>query len=155
MNPLRRSRFALKWPELPGKVLSTRKRAVAIVALALVATTLTLARRGSSAGQDESQRTSIPNLQAFHDSSGKFATFNTAGDIDTTGPFFQDLGTNGRRCVTCHQPNDAWTVSPEHIKDVSKPPKAAIQFFAPTMVRLVPQRMSPRRMRAVRPTAFS
>jgi hypothetical protein len=36
-----------------------------------------------------------------------------AGDeaLDFTGPFFQDLGTNGRRCVTCHQPSEGWTVS--------------------------------------------
>jgi cytochrome c peroxidase len=26
-------------------------------------------------------------------------------------PFFQDLGTNGRTCFTCHQPQTGWTVS--------------------------------------------
>ena len=28
-----------------------------------------------------------------------------------TGPFFQQLGTNGRTCNTCHQPRDGWSVS--------------------------------------------
>ena len=115
MNFLRRPRFALTWIMLQGKESSTPKPAAAIV-LALVAIALTLARSASPSGADESQRDSIPNLQAFHDPSGTFATFNTAGDIDTGGPFFQDLGTNGRRCVTCHQPNDSWTVSPPHIQ---------------------------------------
>jgi hypothetical protein len=36
----------------------------------------------------------VPNMERFHDSSGEFATFNLAGDIDTKNPFFQDLGTN-------------------------------------------------------------
>ena len=76
---------------------------------------LTVALGGHSAEQDETLHNGIPNLKGFHDPSGKFATYNTAGDIDTSGPFFQDLGANGRKCVTCHQPNDAWTVTPPHL----------------------------------------
>src|SRR5262249_22017310 len=30
--------------------------------------------------------------------------------------FFQDLGTNGRRCVSCHQPDSAWTITPENVQ---------------------------------------
>ena len=33
-----------------------------------------------------------------------------------TGPFFQDLGTNGRRCVSCHQPAEGWTVTPAGVQ---------------------------------------
>lgn len=58
----------------------------------------------------------IPNLKLFHDASGYLSTFTAAGSIDTTNPFFQDLGTNGRRCVTCHQPSDAWSVTPPHLQ---------------------------------------
>jgi len=37
--------------------------------------------------------------------------------MDTTrNAFFQDLGTSVRRCVTCHQASDAWTVTPSHIQ---------------------------------------
>jgi len=38
-------------------------------------------------------------------------TTDASGQIDTTGPFFQSLGTNGRSCGSCHQPADGWTVS--------------------------------------------
>ena len=31
--------------------------------------------------------------------------------------FFSDLGTNGRTCFTCHQPQDGWTISAEHVRD--------------------------------------
>ena len=47
-----------------------------------------------------------PNLMAFENATGQVRTFNTNGSIDTNNPFFQDLGTNGRRCVSCHQPAD-------------------------------------------------
>ena len=59
----------------------------------------------------------IPKLQIFLDPDGAFATMNTGGPTDTsTNPFFEDMGTNGRRCVTCHQPSDAWSVTPPHIQ---------------------------------------
>src|SRR5262252_11149820 len=39
-------------------------------------------------------------------------------DEPTAGnPFFQPLGTNGRRCVTCHQPAQAWSVTPAELRD--------------------------------------
>ena len=57
-----------------------------------------------------------PNLQDFPDPTGAVRTVSTTGSIDTTNPFFQSLGTNGRACISCHQPTDAWTVTPPHIQ---------------------------------------
>jgi hypothetical protein len=36
--------------------------------------------------------------------------------VDLTGPFFQSLGTNGRACVSCHQPSVGWTITPENVQ---------------------------------------
>ena len=58
----------------------------------------------------------MPAMVPFPDPSGFAATFSTSGAIDLTGPFFQSLGTNGRACVSCHQPADGWTVTPEHLR---------------------------------------
>ncbi|HTF26633.1 MAG TPA: hypothetical protein VK937_22395 [Candidatus Limnocylindria bacterium] len=59
----------------------------------------------------------VPRFQEFADPDGRFANFNKGGPTDTTkNAFFQDLGTNGRRCVTCHQASDAWSVTPPHIQ---------------------------------------
>src|SRR5215470_4661317 len=59
----------------------------------------------------------VPVYEEFRDPSGRFANLNLGGPTDTTkNAFFQDIGTNGRRCVTCHQANDAWSVTPEHIQ---------------------------------------
>src|SRR4029077_12256012 len=38
------------------------------------------------------------------------------GDLDLENPFFQDMGSNGRRCVTCHQPDHAWTITPARVQ---------------------------------------
>ena len=60
----------------------------------------------------------VPRYQEFSDPQGYFANFNLGGPTDTAkNAFFQDLGTNGRRCVTCHQASDAWSVTPPHIRD--------------------------------------
>jgi len=60
----------------------------------------------------------VPQYQEFSDPEGRFANFNIGGLTDTTkNAFFLDLGTNGRRCVTCHQASDAWSVTPSHIRE--------------------------------------
>jgi cytochrome c peroxidase len=54
---------------------------------------------------------SLQNNTEFPDPSGRSASFSTSGSVDLTGTFFQQLGTNGRACLTCHQPGQGWTVS--------------------------------------------
>src|SRR5579884_362412 len=57
-------------------------------------------------------QTFIPNGTSFPNLGGASQTYSTVGGgIDLTGPFFQTLGTNGRSCVTCHQPSDGMSVS--------------------------------------------
>lgn len=60
--------------------------------------------------------TDDPNLRDFADPAGAVRTVSTTGSVDTSNPFFQSLGTNGRACISCHQPGDAWTVTPPHIQ---------------------------------------
>jgi cytochrome c peroxidase len=56
--------------------------------------------------------TFIPNGVSFPNPNGASQTYSSiGGGIDTTGPFFQSLGTNGRTCATCHQPADGMSVS--------------------------------------------
>ena len=58
----------------------------------------------------------LPNMLRITNSTGTAATFSTAGKVDLTGPFFQSLGTNGRACVSCHQPSVGWTITPENVQ---------------------------------------
>jgi cytochrome c peroxidase len=65
-----------------------------------------IASRAATAADDD------PNIIKTHNASGQLRTFNAAGALDLNNPFFRDLGTNGRTCFTCHQPQDAWTITP-------------------------------------------
>jgi hypothetical protein len=38
-------------------------------------------------------------------------------EVNANNPFFRELGTNGRRCVTCHQPAQAWSITPAELRD--------------------------------------
>ena len=59
---------------------------------------------------------SLPNMLRFANPGGFAATFSRTGSVDLTGPFFQSLGSNGRSCVSCHQPGDGWTITPAHLQ---------------------------------------
>jgi hypothetical protein len=52
----------------------------------------------------------------FSNPSGAHRTMTTAGSFDEDNPFFQPLGTNGRSCVTCHQPAQAWSITPDELR---------------------------------------
>ena len=57
----------------------------------------------------------IPQLQIDGDSSGMIATFQPNGStLTANNAFFQNLGSNGRTCFTCHQPQDGWSLSAQH-----------------------------------------
>jgi cytochrome c peroxidase len=83
---------------------------------AVIACTSAIAARVSgvsSATASESDR----SLLASEDPTGQVRTINLDGKLDLDNPFFQDLGTNGRRCVTCHQPQNAWTITPGNVQE--------------------------------------
>ncbi|HEX5070512.1 MAG TPA: hypothetical protein VFV78_09890 [Vicinamibacterales bacterium] len=88
----------------------TRARVLVLVAVVwMTATTLAIGR----APDDPAL---MPNMLAFPNEAGSTRTFSVDGAIDLSNPFFQSLGSNGRACVTCHQPSDGWSVTPEHIQ---------------------------------------
>ena len=58
----------------------------------------------------------LPNDLPFANSSGLHATFSTSGSIDLRNEFFQNLGTNGRNCSTCHRAEEGWTITPAGVQ---------------------------------------
>jgi hypothetical protein len=64
----------------------------------------------------DAERSDFRHLLTFPNATGVAATFSTAGRIDTSNPFFQELGTNGRSCGTCHQASDGWTITPASVQ---------------------------------------
>lgn len=85
----------------------------------IASTALFAAVAASTPLQSEAQlQLKIPDMFPFLNSSGISATHNTAGNgqIDTSGPFFQSLGTNGRSCFSCHRPDQGWSISADAMK---------------------------------------
>ena len=58
----------------------------------------------------------LPNPLFTPDSHGVLGTYSTAGGIDINNPFFQNLGTNGRTCNTCHISTSAWSLTPADVQ---------------------------------------
>ena len=59
----------------------------------------------------------IPNGVMVANDAGHGSTFTTTGGVDLNNEFFQDLGQNGRRCISCHLPTAGWGITPEHMQD--------------------------------------
>lgn len=87
------------------RAFQRRRVAVATAALLVV-----------SASGNAGELSFLLNMLPFANPSGLAATFSTTGNVDLTGPFFQSLGTNGRACVTCHQPSTGWTITPQQVQ---------------------------------------
>ncbi len=54
----------------------------------------------------------------FDNAFGRLGVINESGEVDMSGhPFFEPLGSNGRACVTCHQPSDGMALSLDSIRE--------------------------------------
>jgi cytochrome c peroxidase len=66
---------------------------------------------------DPARGTPLAPSKDFDDPSGQLRLLNKSGEVQTKGhPFFTPLGSNGRSCVTCHQPTSAMSLSLDLIR---------------------------------------
>src|SRR5262245_14818059 len=86
------------------------RRLITGVALVAATTALIATARASSTMPVRAGEQPFPNP------SGVLATMGTNG-AEAENPFFQELGTNGRSCATCHRPAQAWTITPAELQD--------------------------------------
>jgi hypothetical protein len=66
---------------------------------------------GCSANAPEENTTTTTSAEQRCISFGNAQTFTPSGTIDTSNPFFQELGTNGRACVSCHDASAGWSIN--------------------------------------------
>ena len=81
----------------------------AVLGLGVALCTLSLAAAVGAA-------VSKSSVFTFGNPTGQSETLVANGEVDLNNPFFQTLGTNGRRCVTCHMPDQGWSVSAERVQ---------------------------------------
>ncbi len=64
------------------------------------------------------QGTPLPAYAVYPNERGEVGVLNASGAYETKGhPFFEPIGSNGRACVTCHQPSDAMSLSVRTIRE--------------------------------------
>ena len=98
---------------------------ILILGMVIVVVTLTAADDqavspyvGTLSWFDAGRSTVLPAEVEFDDVHGKLGVLNSGGPTPTKGhPFFEPLGTNGRACVTCHQPAYAMSVSAASLRE--------------------------------------
>ena len=109
----------------PGRLLSCRIwRALALTASFAGVLSLLLLWAVRAPGD-------ATNLLLFPDATGTLGVYTTAGSFDTSNPFFQVLGTNGRTCDTCHTASDAYTINPVHIQQRFQATNGTDPLFRP------------------------
>jgi cytochrome c peroxidase len=72
----------------------------------------------------------VPDWNLFPDRAGTVATVSRSGKIDTSGAFFQSLGTNGRTCATCHQMDQAMSLSAAGVRKIYRRSGGTDPLFA-------------------------
>ncbi len=113
-----------------------RSRSLGWLAAAVILTGL-----ATSAVRSAAQDTSIISAR---NSSGVSATLSTSGGFDFNNPFFRSLGTNGRACVTCHQPSEGWSISPRGIQRRFNESKGQDPIFRPVDGANCPNAVGPK-----------
>src|ERR1041385_5854960 len=111
-------------------------KALPVVAVAVLACSSASAQSGRSYGPDRiwwtaGQGGMLPWEQEWDNPDGRVSIVNKKGAVQTEGhPFFESLGTNGRACVTCHQPANGMSVSIANLRDRWKESDGADPVFA-------------------------
>jgi hypothetical protein len=89
----------------------------------VVWTTVALAALAAQSGSSDAwwspgQGTPLAGFAVYANDRGQVGVLNAAGEYATKGhPFFEPLGSNGRACVTCHQPADAMSLSVRSVRE--------------------------------------
>jgi cytochrome c peroxidase len=74
----------------------------------------------------------VPQSESDVDTLGKMGCYQPGGPTTTaTNAFFQELGTNGRTCATCHQPPSGMSVSVDNINSRYRATHGTDPIFAP------------------------
>ena len=96
--------------------MSAPRRLLWCVVIALVSAWVAQAAVDDPWWAPDAERT-FPAALSYANASGVVTTLNATTSMRTRKhPFFASRGTNGRACVTCHQPADAMSLSVATIK---------------------------------------
>src|SRR5215470_4611649 len=92
------------------RILTISTAAIGLVLFLASPAKLAMAQNSTAGSQQTPSE--IPEIEVDDDSTGQIGTYQPGGaTVTADNAFFQNLGTNGRTCFTCHQPQNGWTIS--------------------------------------------
>src|SRR4051794_17819393 len=94
----------------PQRQTGLSRRLITGVAVVAAVTAVIATADGSSVPPRRTGELTFPNASGA-------AAIVGLDELSSANPFFQALGTNGRSCVTCHQPAQAWSITPSELRD--------------------------------------
>jgi cytochrome c peroxidase len=96
----------------PDPLTPTRPRRAPRAPGLIISAIILAASASFSAARDRDTVVDTPNP------GGLLRTVTVNGNtFDVDNPFFQNLGTNGRSCASCHVPSTGWTISPAEVRE--------------------------------------
>ena len=102
-------------------MLRTRRGALLFALFGGVATTLAgVAAQPETPGRwwAPGQGTPLAAFTTYDNERGQLGVLNASGTYETRAhPFFEAIGSNGRACITCHQPSDAMSLSVRSVRE--------------------------------------
>jgi cytochrome c peroxidase len=111
--------------------LRTRFTLAGWLGTAIAASFLTACGGGGDATPTAGDAQQLPeSVLLSANGSGAAATFADAGFIDTGNPFFKPFG-NGRSCASCHQQDDAWSLTPRSVQAMFNATDGSDPLFMP------------------------
>ena len=97
-----------------------------------VAVAVAAAQSGAPSWWEPGQQTPLPAFATYSNDRGQVGVLNVSGAIETKGhAFFEPIGSNGRACVTCHQPADGMSLSLRTIRERWQATGGKDPLFAP------------------------
>ncbi|WP_189440169.1 hypothetical protein [Rhodanobacter panaciterrae] len=84
--------------------------------LTAAAVAFLLAGVGSTHAQQANRQPATASPLITTDPSGLLQTNAPGGSIDSSNPFFQSFGSNGRSCNSCHRQAQGWSITPDELR---------------------------------------
>ena len=111
---------------------SPRTIAALVLAVSLSLALAAFAQNGTASDWwSPGQGTPLPAFAVYGNDRGEVGVLHASGPIATKGhPFFDAIGTNGRACVTCHQPADGMSLSLRSVRERWAATRGADPLFA-------------------------
>ena len=115
-----------------GAVTGMKRWATAVALLGGLGSAIAFAQGSGPSWWAPGKGTPLPALAVYENDRGAVGVLMASGAVVTKGhPFFEPIGSNGRACVTCHQPADGMALALSTVRARWEATRGRDPLFAP------------------------